>query len=93
MLKVQKLFSNFNAIHSNIVFKGIFSYIVYWNIFLDNDIIFYIWAIFPTFSLMDGISNVYTETKEEEYCEQACEDDEDCDKKDICATIPQCCGK
>nr|XP_036234396.1 ATP-binding cassette sub-family A member 3 [Bactrocera oleae] len=70
---------------------GIFSYIVYWNIFLDNDIIFYIWAIFPTFSLMDGISNVYTETKEEEYCEQACEDDEDCDKKDICATIPQCC--
>lgn len=60
---------------------------------MNNDIFLYVWAIFPTFSLMEGISNVYTQTKEEQYCEQECEEDEDCDKNDICATLQQCCRK
>uniref|UniRef100_W8C2K9 ATP-binding cassette sub-family A member 5 n=1 Tax=Ceratitis capitata TaxID=7213 RepID=W8C2K9_CERCA len=70
---------------------GIFSYIVYWNVLLNNDIFFYVWAIFPTFSLMEGISNVYVQTKEVVYCDQACEEEDDCDKNNICSTLPQCC--
>lgn len=79
--------------HSTFVFSGIFSYIVYWNVLLNNDIFFYVWAIFPTFSLMEGISNVYVQTKEVVYCDQACEEEDDCDKNNICSTLPQCCRK
>ncbi|XP_054087547.1 phospholipid-transporting ATPase ABCA3 isoform X2 [Zeugodacus cucurbitae] len=71
---------------------GIFAYIVYWNVFMNNEIFFYIWAIFPTFSLMEGISNVYTKTKHEQYCAQACEDDEKCEQNIICDFMQQCCS-
>ncbi|XP_053949005.1 phospholipid-transporting ATPase ABCA3 [Anastrepha ludens] len=75
------------------IVTGIFSYIIYWDVLANNEIFFYIWSIFPTFSLMEGISNVYTQTKEELYCDQACEEDDDCYMNDICAYLSQCCLK
>ncbi|XP_067641824.1 ATP-binding cassette sub-family A member 17 [Eurosta solidaginis] len=73
------------------IITGLFSYILFVGVFDASDWAFYMWAIFPTFSLMEGISSVYTHTKEEMYCDEACKDDDKCNKNDMCNTLPQCC--
>ncbi|XP_037937452.1 ATP-binding cassette sub-family A member 3-like [Teleopsis dalmanni] len=71
---------------------GICAYVFYWEVLRTNKIFFYIASIFPTFSLLDGISNIYISGKEVDYCQRRCEASNGCTEENKCDVIPQCCS-
>ncbi|KAH8273383.1 hypothetical protein KR018_002046 [Drosophila ironensis] len=70
--------------------SGMVLYIVYWDVANSNDIFFYGACLSPGFSLLDGISNIYTQAVEQELCRQKCEAHETCTLENMHEVIPHC---
>ncbi|XP_075157087.1 phospholipid-transporting ATPase ABCA3 [Haematobia irritans] len=70
---------------------GLCAYIFYWDVADNSKVFYYFLSLSPTFSLLDGISNIYTENKEQEYCRDRCQSVEGCGMDNMCSLIPNCC--
>uniref|UniRef100_A0A1I8MJ80 ABC transporter domain-containing protein n=1 Tax=Musca domestica TaxID=7370 RepID=A0A1I8MJ80_MUSDO len=79
------------AIVVQLVF-GLCAYVFYWDVADNSSSFYYLLSLSPTFSLLDGISNIYTENKEHEYCRERCEDVPGCYAENMCFLIPNCCA-
>ncbi|XP_037932196.1 ATP-binding cassette sub-family A member 5-like [Teleopsis dalmanni] len=76
-----------------VLLTGIFSYVLYWEVFWVSDVYFYIASLFPTFSLLDGISNIYLTEKEINFCREECKASTGCiENETMCEIIPHCCS-
>lgn len=83
-------FINLN-LHDAVV--GLCAYVFYWDVADNSRIFYYLLSLSPTFSQLDGISNIYTENKEQEYCRERCRAISGCELENMCLLIPNCCGK
>ncbi|XP_073834892.1 phospholipid-transporting ATPase ABCA3 isoform X2 [Musca autumnalis] len=72
---------------------GLCAYVFYWDVADNSRTLYYLMSFFsPTFSLLDGISNIYTENKEHAYCREKCQDIPGCYAANMCALISNCCA-
>ncbi|XP_061396881.1 phospholipid-transporting ATPase ABCA3-like [Musca vetustissima] len=71
---------------------GLCTYVFYWDVAETSSTFYYLLSLSPTFSLLDGISNIYTENKEHEYCRERCQDIPGCYTENMCSLIPNCCA-
>ncbi|KAH8344779.1 hypothetical protein KR067_006857 [Drosophila pandora] len=70
--------------------SGIVLYIIYWDVANSNDIFFYGACLSPGFSLLDGISNIYTQSLEQELCRSKCEAHASCTPENMHEVVPHC---
>ncbi|SPP78075.1 ABC transporter A family member 2 [Drosophila guanche] len=69
---------------------GIVLYIFYWDVANSNEIFFYGACLFPGFSMLDGISNIYTQCLEEMLCQDKCEKTPSCTLENMQEMVPNC---
>ncbi|XP_002133848.2 ATP-binding cassette sub-family A member 2 [Drosophila pseudoobscura] len=69
---------------------GIVLYILFWDVANSNDIFYYGACLFPGFSLLDGVSNIYTQCLEESLCEDKCQKTPSCTMENMAEMVPNC---
>ncbi|XP_030386748.1 ATP-binding cassette sub-family A member 3 [Scaptodrosophila lebanonensis] len=69
---------------------GLVLYIIYWDVANSNVIFFYGASMSPGFSLLDGISNIYTQCMEEALCKAKCAAQEFCTPENMNEVVPHC---
>ncbi|XP_068154604.1 phospholipid-transporting ATPase ABCA3 [Drosophila tropicalis] len=69
---------------------GIVLYIIYWDVANSNEIFFYGACLSPGFSLLDGVSNLYTQSLEEARCKAKCQALSGCTSENLHEVVPHC---
>ncbi|XP_017124914.1 phospholipid-transporting ATPase ABCA3 [Drosophila elegans] len=70
--------------------SGLVLYIIYWDVANSNTIFFYGACMSPGFSLLDGVSNVYTQCLEQEICNAKCQAHASCTPENMHEVVPNC---
>ncbi|XP_037724735.1 ATP-binding cassette sub-family A member 2 [Drosophila subpulchrella] len=70
--------------------SGLVLYMIYWDVANSNTIFFYGACMSPGFSLLDGVSNVYTQRLEQEICNAKCQAHISCTKENMHEVVPNC---
>ncbi|KAH8409300.1 hypothetical protein KR009_012306 [Drosophila setifemur] len=70
--------------------SGLVLYIIYWDVANSNDIFFYSASLSPGFSMLDGISNLYTQSLELSLCRSKCDAHETCTQENMHEVVPHC---
>ncbi|KAH8304374.1 hypothetical protein KR059_007590 [Drosophila kikkawai] len=70
--------------------SGLVLYIIYWEVANSNMLFFYSACISPGFSLLDGISNIYTQSAEHRLCRDKCQNYAGCTRENMQEVVPNC---
>lgn len=70
--------------------SGLVLYIIYWDVANSNTLFYYSAYLSPGFSLLDGISNIYTQSVEEALCKAKCQSYPGCTRENMHEVVPHC---
>ncbi|XP_017056334.1 phospholipid-transporting ATPase ABCA3 [Drosophila ficusphila] len=70
--------------------SGLVLYIIYWDVANSNTIFYYGACMSPGFSLLDGVSNVYTQCLEQTMCNAKCQAHPGCTPENMHEVVPNC---
>ncbi|KAH8252511.1 hypothetical protein KR032_000293 [Drosophila birchii] len=70
--------------------SGFVLYIIYWDVANSNLLFYYSACMSPGFSLLDGISNIYTQSVEHKLCRTKCLNYRGCTPKNMHEIVPNC---
>ncbi|KAH8236950.1 hypothetical protein KR038_000867 [Drosophila bunnanda] len=70
--------------------SGFVLYIIYWDVANSNSLFYYSACMSPGFSLLDGISNIYTQSVEHRLCRTKCLNYRGCTPKNMHEIVPNC---
>ncbi|KAH8390010.1 ABC transporter A family member 1 [Drosophila serrata] len=70
--------------------SGFVLYIIYWDVANSNSLFYHSACMSPGFSLLDGISNIYTQSVEHRLCRAKCLNYRGCTPKNMHEIVPNC---
>ncbi|KAH8284773.1 hypothetical protein KR054_000927 [Drosophila jambulina] len=70
--------------------SGFVLYIIYWDVANSNFLFYYSACMSPGFSLLDGVSNIYTQSVELKLCRTKCINYVGCTPKNMQDVVPNC---